>query len=541
MISLKRLPKGSATQAQPPTPSRTRSRPPTPASPEPQFGPHTAVLFRSADRVLAFAGASETLPSRYRCNSSDHWWVEVDSPCTRVASMAVLAGGLPFTGEVDSRWYGVNAEGLLLPDRIARVEGDTLRLWVGGGTPVESTSGWVARDLQHLISRTQLAGAPVMAGQAVEVLALPSLGRLILHGALERGFEVEMALADSGPLEDGSNTRKQLWLRVRGLGQAPLTSSWIRSLIGLGDVLVARAIGTAGRLLVDVRARPPAVGGMLERAVPEGQTWVLGLADRGHSWIRATADFVDGAGFLAPESSLVRTVSRASEHSPAQLPAKLSVRVVRSSGLGRVDAVWVDDRELCWLRTYLLTTGLGESFAVLPGVGRHVVIDAADRAQALPFGIALTRVGPGALYLERGTGFRPALPDPARRQLFGDTDRELVVLTQAGNARYSLEQLVPAWTLWAGEPAPIHAAIDAPTWERLSRVVRTLAPQEAPPKIELERRKSAKVAEDRGELQRLAALAISRGRWIEAAELHERLENFALAARLYETAAGRRE
>jgi hypothetical protein len=299
------------------------------------------------------------------------------------------------------------------------------------------------------------------------------------------------------------------------------------------------AISEANDPLVDVRHRLPIPPHVLASTVPEGEIWVIGPDDVGRWRCRLSGRQVDAAQLLdAPKP----VVSECPLFPAAVPPAQVPVRLVRRRGCpSRVDAVLLDDTQLDWLRRYLATRPAGEIAFLLPGAGRHLLTAPGGLPAEVPFGTPLVHVGPGGLYIALGLDFYPPLPDGARQSLFELTSESVVAVTEDEAWRFRVSDLVPAWTLWVGEPMPIQTGLSAEGRNVLARVAavyRKADLQEAQRQHDQSwspARPSSR--EDRAQMLEAAQRYDLAGDLIRAAELLESAGYPGQAGRLYERAA----
>lgn len=501
-------------------------------------GPHTAVLFDGAERALAFwgavVGARVAQGIRAWRGPEGRWWIEVEAPASTIAGLARVAGGRPHAGQGEW-WHATDAEGEPVGEAVVRLADGELRIERPTGSEV--SRGWQREALGTLLGEVSLVPAPIPECTSVSVLAPAALGRLLLHGAHALGLVLRLAPARVQAL-GGGHERAVLWLRVEGRPGAPLTRAWLRGIVDLPGVVVARPVGSEGRLSCDVCHRVPVPGGALELEIPSDEAWVLAGGEHGSVRVVATGEFVDGGALVVLRERAPRVEPAATAAEPVVLPAPVPVAVERGRAQGRVDALWLSARELEWLRTWLRSWPHGEGMVLVPGERGCLVLDGEGRVSGVPFGLPLQHVGPGALYVEQGLRFRPEMPAAARRELFGDTDREVVVVLEEGVTRAPLEGLVPAWSLWGSMPMVVSESIEPERVRGLKEIASKLAPREGL-KVRIGPEGGAGAPEERRALLGRAAQAQARGDLVDAAELYERGGALELAARLYELAARR--
>jgi hypothetical protein len=581
----------------------------------------TGAMFGSAAAALAFwaavAGAGLARDVRARCGADGRCWVEVRALPERAAALAVAAGGLPFAGR-DRVWHAAGASGarVSLALDVARDSAVAPTLAPGLG-PARDTgapdrgrvlitaahreelldAAWPVVDVRHLLGASALRPVSLRAQPEIAVFVPAALARWVLDRSLARGIDTRLAPARWRPLHADAPERGGVWMHLRGAGE-PIPAAWLRALVDLPGVIVARAPHDADpRLCVDVGFRAPVPEPLLARLLPvrEGDGGATGFAgqrseagrdtgvgappgaagaDRADLpdspapddiWLLAGPDIGPGRvallGDWVPGSALVVApavpVIPAPAPGEARLPAPAPVQIVRSSAHGAgglPDAVLVDAQELDWLRTFLMARPLGERVYVVPGAQRTLVLVAAETAAGLPLGVPLRRVGPGALFLEHGLAFAPPLPEPARAAAFGVSDDEAVAITREGAWRFRVRAMVPAWTMWAGASPRMRAADGEPAgnlrklgdaFAREAARTRHAAGQPVVSRYKLlsdaQPMAGAPVsAAERARLRDEAAADLLRGELASAAGKLERAGEPAAAARLYERAARQR-
>jgi hypothetical protein len=513
-------------------------------------------------------------------SSEGEWWADVEVPWDLAASYVRTAGGLAFEA-MGERWIevpildlaglGTASRGTTSFGTSPRVSGEarpTLPppgpvgassattpdagatrpgapgLAAGRRAPLLAVSGWPQVGIADLLAGLRLPPAPLRAWPAVEVVVPGALGRWVLRRAAALGLAVTLRTARWRPLSGEGEASGVLLIRIEpreagggrrrgGLGTVP--ASLVEALTRLPLAVVARSVGPeGGRLLVDLRSRPPAAAALLAAMVPEGERWVLSGGDLGHGRLELAGEEIDGAELLSAPAPPSAELPAASE---ARLPQPLAVRLVAGPGRrGPADAVLLDDQELAWLQSYLATRPAGERAFLLPGPGRHLLTAPGGLGGDLPFGLPLTRIGPGGLYLEAGQEFFPPLPEGARREVYGLGDGSAVVVAAEGAYRFALERLIPAWTLWVGGKVEVGEGLSGAAQDLVGRLAALLARPELPrpalPRVARER-----PARDRSRLLREAQEAELHGNLVQAAERLEEAGDLAGAGRLYERAA----
>jgi hypothetical protein len=293
------------------------------------------------------------------------------------------------------------------------------------------------------------------------------------------------------------------------------------------------------RLLVDVRCRSPLPAYIMDVMAPQDQVWVLGPAETGCWRLKPSGEEVDGALLLAaPE---IPVITKTPPVSGSGLPEPVPVQLQSSPALKtRVDGVLLDDKELEWLRIFLPGQFPTELYFLLPGDGYHLLVSPGGLpGVGIPFGIPLTRTGPGGLYVESGMDFYPPLPDSARIACFKLDEGWATVVIRSGAFRFSIEQMVPAWVLWVGAPPEIRQDLSTRGRELLSRISETIRQAEAQRPEKKEAAPAAKPVDrkERVKLLEQAQREELKGNLVKAAERLEAAGYPGQAGRLYERAA----
>jgi hypothetical protein len=527
---------------QAPKPKKPTKRKPEPLPeplPEEQVaGDRIGARFEGASRALTFLNAlatAETLPPpTLRRAPEGAFWVEVAAPWKDAAHWVWQSGGRPFARSGDG-W--VPASFLGNPPAATAVR-----------RPPLDVRSWPEIDLAQLLAAATLHPTRLAASEAVCAHVPGPLGRWVLHRAFALGVEVAVARARRRPLSgegpEGSILLLRLWT-ARGAVPRALVDAIGR----LPHAMVTLPAGSGGeRLWVDVRYRLPLPLAFLDSMIPEGETWVLGAPDGGHWRLRVQGREVDGATFLEAPPVAVTNGPAAAE---AVLPRPGPVRVVLDrQAQAAVDAVLVDDAQLDSVRRFLSSRPVGEACFLVPGPGQHILTAPGGLPASLPFGIPLVRLGPGALYVEVGVRFQPALPEAARQELFPLDGKRAVVVTatrgdggQLEGAAYGFDlgRIVPAWSLWTGAPPEVRAGL-SPAGEALLRVVsEAIRDVEAQQQAVLPAQRPAGGIPGRAvsqlEVLKQAELAEMNGDLLRAAELLESAGDLGRAGRLYERAA----
>jgi hypothetical protein len=205
-----------------------------------------------------------------------------------------------------------------------------------------------------------------------------------------------------------------------------------------------------------------------------------------------------------------------------------------------VDAVLIGDEELGALRTFLSHGPGGDELVLLLGPGRHLLTEPGGLTRPVPFGTPLTRYGRDGLYLPAGHLLRPRPPDDALVVHFGLARGSVVVVTEAESCRFSVDHLVPAWSLWLGPPPTVREGLSSAATAVLHQLSEVDLPAPAageptPASFGAPKHEPA----ERGELVREAVRLEQAGEFALAARQLELAGDFYRAARMYELAAGR--
>jgi hypothetical protein len=402
----------------------------------------------------------------------------------------------------------------------------------GPGRIAEVTA-WPRLDTVDLVARLPLTVPEQAERVAVRVLTVRQLLASVLRQAAAFGVEAATRAVRVRPLADGdAEARETLLLELSHPTAVP--HALIVALAALPRTSVCRPVAGCERLLVDVRLHPPVDEELLYAPVPEGELWLVG--DR-TEWPPLRLELLG-----APSPAPALLLGAEDEPAPPEVPYRLPdaarapatpVRVVPDPGAGdQVDAVLLHDDELPLLRRYLPGRPLGEVAFLLPGPGRHLLLEPVGLARDLPFGVPLRRIGPGGCFLECGHGLRPPLPPSARARLFGVDDSSAVVCWHGGRHRFALTPMVPAWTLWApAQPVEVSEGLSLAGRELLGALEELLGPSVA---SEASRRAAR---EDPGEALQRAARLRALGDKEGAAEALRAAGDLLEAARLFEEAA----
>ena len=511
-------------------------------------------MFPGAGEALAFLGAlgGARLAARAVCRRGPKGriWIEAAAQPEKAAMLARIAGGRVFTGVVAGAgeeptlgepraWVALLPDGKPIPPRILLPQGQSRTVLVTGRDVerLERTL-WSEVALSALLESTSLRAERARGRSEVVAVVPPELARWVVGRSLARGLGVSLAPAERRGLTEEGEGAGVVWMRVHA-PKGVVPASWIMRLADLPGVVVAYAAGGDTRLFVDARCDAPAWAPFFASFLGRDEVWVLGAADVGHARLRLLGEMVPGASLVTLPDQAPAPIEL--EKVAARLPEPIRVELVQGGRAGRVDGVLLDGDELLWARQWLVRMPAGDSVYLAFGEARHLLIAADDTAARVPFGVGLSRIGPGAIYVEQGMGFFPAMPPEARRRAFGPKEGELVVVTRGGSFLFRVEALSPAWSAWIAEPPPMRA-------EPLGEAATKLAELERQARADGERaaaaRKKIPVAFDiqDGELdearmRELAVRALAGGNLARAAQLYERVGDLRAAAELYERAA----
>jgi hypothetical protein len=483
--------------------------------------------FSSANKVLAFL--SSVIGGRFSsaaavCQTPEGaWWVEVAISHHRTAPLIWACGGHPYARQND-RWLPVLASGEL-PAISAEIEG-------------LDVSTWTVLELADLIAAATLLPGQYKGATSLDVIVPGSLGRWVLKRASALGLNVTLCPALRQSLHDSTAAESGvLMVRLQNNGAQIIPASLVHSLIQLPYVIVAEPLveSEAGRLLVDVRHRLPLDPGFVTQLMPANEVWVLGSPDMGYWRMRVTDSETDGA-LLLNLPAIPTPVPQI--HSPAELPSPISVQLAPQPDISQqVDAVLLDDAELSWIRAFLLGQPAGELAFLLPGAGMHLLTAPGGLPSRVPFGVPLTWIGPGALYVELGTGFYPPLSREARQARFQLQSKRVVAVVCKGTYQFDGTRVTPAWSLWLGEAPQVRSGLSQAGEKLLASVSETVR------QIEAQRLKSQLLQSQPIDLTNTVSLlqqaqqAELAGNLLQAAEILEKIGYLSQAGRLYERLA----
>ncbi|MCP4221172.1 MAG: hypothetical protein GY765_41465 [bacterium] len=483
--------------------------------------------FTTSGRLLSFvsavAGAQLTHEIVCRRSPKGVWWAEVGLSSEIVSHLVWTAGGIPYSGG-GNKWIRITLSNKT--DNRDRLD----------------ISKWQPVDLEDLLTETALGPGKNMSASQLYVVTPPSLSRWVLRRAVALGIHVDIFPGMRRPLgRVHQDSRGVLILRL-SVEKGVIPLSLVRAVSDLPYITVARAVGQSGEsLLVDIRYCPPLAESLLALMIPEKETWLLGGPDIGHWRLNFQGGPIDGATLLeAPDLPFTDMPV----HADFQLPEPIPVRLTASGRQEtRVDAVLLDDREMDWLRLILAGRPVGETAFLLLGQERHMLVSPGGLPEILPFGIPLIHLEPGGFFLEQGFDFYPALPETARKQTFQLEQGTVVAVVEEGAYRFDISHMVPAWTLWVGEPPEIKDGLSTRSKEILKRISAEIRKREAEQddgslmkSMERQIRQPSQ-PEDRGQVLAEAQQAELAGDFIRAAELLESIGDLRSAGRLFERAA----
>ncbi|MGW4064339.1 hypothetical protein ACWEGE_39050 [Amycolatopsis sp. NPDC004747] len=390
----------------------------------------------------------------------------------------------------------------------------------------QDVSAWPAVSWLELAAG--IAPGKAVAEQAeVVVVTSGPLARWVIDRSQAADLDVRVATARLTPaFPEQAGDWPAVLLKVTAPGRA-VPTAFTRALTGLPSTVVCRPSG--GRLLIDQRLVLPLLDADLTRWVPDG--WELLLA--GDLGVRR---ITERSAEYAPPLRADTTLASPPAPPPGRLPADLRVEValVPDRQARPVDALLLTDDELLPLRRFLTGHPAAERALLVLGPGRHLYAEPGRLVSDIPFGVPLCRLGPGALYQEAGHRLKPTLPAAARARLFAVDAESVVVMHASGTCRLSLRSAVPVWTLWLG---PTVAA--EPTPDSLSAAAKAVLEQAdaAGARIEPDVPADARTVEQTG-LYTEGFQLEQQGKLAEAARKYWEAGEPALAARLYERAAG---
>ena len=451
-----------------------------------------------------------------------NWWLEVPENPEAIYGLVAAAGGRTF-GRRDDSWINVGSGGL-----VPATGGESVRI-----------ADWSEADFADLLAATSgLSRRYRGTAQALVALIPGALGQLVMQRAIAIGLQVSAMPAVWEPLtENNSSPTGILVVRLEAAGDRTISAAFVQQLGKLPYVAVTEALGTEpiSGLLVDVRQRLPIPVSIVTDLLPADETWFWGPAGVGFWRVRLTGETVDGSALMQltepPEPMMV------SAEAAVNVPEKIPVRLVARPGAElRIDGVLVDDKELGWLRVLLLGRPVGESAFVIPGAGRHLLTAPGGLVGQVPFGVPVTWVGPGALYVQLGKGFYPALSAEARQQSFPVDAGSAVAVVEDATYQFAIKHLIPAWSLWLGEIPQVKEQLSLPAKKIMAKISSRLFDGE-----------QQKVVGQLGQVQREADRTLGvleqamqaelAGELVKAAEILEQGGYLAEAGRLYERAA----
>jgi hypothetical protein len=355
----------------------------------------------------------------------------------------------------------------------------------------------------------------------VSVLTPGLLAAPLVRSCLDSGLPVTVTAVE---LRRAETVRPAVLLRVGGAGVLP--KSLLRTTSALPDTVVCREVGPS--LLVDHRARYPVDDEVLTASVPAGRRWVV-MSDGSGVW-----DVVTTHRETAPALALPVAPPARHPATPVDRVA-IGIALVRDDTTAdRIDATLVSDDDLPALRVFLAHGPAREALHVVPGPGRHLLVEPGGTTDPVPFGVPVARSGPDGLYLESGTALRPRPPANALVEHFGLSRGTVVVATADGAFRFRAEDAVPAWTLWLGDPPEVRGGLSPAAEKLLARLDEVARPPgPAPDAVGAPEHEPARRV---GLISAATRLELS-GDLAAAARQLELAGDFYRAARLYEQAA----
>ncbi len=525
---------------------------PSAERPTTEAASHTGAMFRRASDALSFLGAVSSAglatEALSLAGTDGRVWVEAPVPPVRAAPLAFLAHGRPFGGQGEHRWVAALSDGRLLHVEVMPEEDGITTLITGDRVERLLPPSFRTVDLRGLLSACALRRIALRSRPEVMIAMPPPLARWVLGRSIALGLDAALATAEGRPLMGDGPAEGVVWMRLRGEGKRGVPVAWLASLTDLPGVMATYPVGAESqRLFVDVRCEAPLAGPLLEALLPGEDGWLLGGEDTGHRRIGKVSEFVPGASLLrAPLEIKGGMGSTRSDGRKVRLPEPLAVKLVRRRVNRPVDAVLIDETEVGWLRTYWMARPLGETLYLVGGARHVLVLAPGGLAAAVPFGVELSRVGPGGLYVEQGLDFSPPLPEEARLKAFGPSEATCVVVTEREALSFDVEATVPAWTLWAGPAPEMRVEKAGEAAQKLAAIAKALdgegkGKQEEKPRagmvIKPVEENKPLGPNERAKLRKDAAKAELRGDLAEAAKLLEQVGDAAAAGRLYERAA----
>nr|BFE53941.1 hypothetical protein GCM10017745_73680 [Saccharothrix mutabilis subsp. capreolus] len=440
------------------------------------------------------------------------------APGARVARFRGDAAALAFVGALEDQAVRCHRapDGTVCVPVAAAAEEAALAL---GGLvgPAPDSAGWSVVTLAELAASVDVP--PTGPDRAeVSVLTPGLLAAPLVRSFLDSSVPVTVTAVE---LHRGGDVRPAVLLRLGG--GDPLPKSLLRTTSALPDTVVCREIGPS--LLVDHRARYPVDDDVLAASVPAGHRWVV-TSDGSGVW-----DVVVTARETTPTLDL--PVTAPPRHAAPRVDAvTIAIALARDDTTAdRVDATLVTDDDLPALRVFLAHGPAREALHVVPGPGRHLLVEPGGTTDPVPFGVPVARFGSDGLYLESGTTLRPRPPAGALVEHFGLARGTVVVATAAGAFRFRAEDAVPAWALWLEDPPEVRDGLSPAAEALLARLADVARPKPdavGAPGHDPARRVGLVSAATRLELS---------GDLAAAARQLELAGDFYRAARLYEQAA----
>lgn len=391
----------------------------------------------------------------------------------------------------------------------------------------------------ELLAAVPTQGTPAPGHRLLHVLTAPELLREAVERTLTAGVALSYVQVDERhwTAEPGAGEvhGERLLLILGAPEQADeIPDHLVRFLTGLPRTSVCRPAAFCERLLLDVRMAVPALEELFQPAVPTGELWLFGDSLEGPPLALRTRG-APAPLLVQPPDGPPRPPAAGRPQAaaaPAVPPPAPALRVVPSPRAStRIDAALLTDDDLSLLRRFLPGRPLEERGHFAPGDGRHLLLAPDDLAASLPFGVPLRRIGPGACFLQSGHALVPDLPPAARARTLRLRTGVATACWQGGWCTFSLERLVPLWTLWAPAAVPpVEPALSALAREILAEF-ETLTGQTTVPGV------LPAEDDDPGAALARAARHYAEGRLAEAAEEYRAAGSPLEAARLYEEAA----
>ncbi|WP_433830886.1 hypothetical protein ACQP2E_12045 [Actinoplanes sp. CA-015351] len=437
---------------------------------------------------------------------------------------------------------GIDVEARRAPDGSlwlrAPVPPDTATgiVWACGGEPYADHSafpGYTPVPLLELLSAVPgRAQESATARHELILLVNGPVANHVIRRSIGAGAEVHYQQVKTTQAGPDQKPGPAVLIRVIRAGGLP--RSLVRTLTQLPQTVVGEPYDQEQRLIVALDHRLPIEPADLLGEIPQDERWVIGGLDGG-SWLVPRSE---GNWYSADELYSSDGLSAAPglpQKRSSFVPQGITVRLVRdATNAGRPDAVLIDDADLENLRVYLTGRPLGETGYLTPGPGCFLIQQPGGLVADLPFGSPLRRIGPGGLYLADGHRLHPTIPASGRQTLFAVARRTAVVISDGTVRRFSLDDAVPIWALWAAELPEVRAQVSGSAKDILRRLDGLLDARPPVPSPDFDTDVSGA---ERSELHRDALIAQNDDDPIRAAGLLQQAGDFAAAARLLEAAA----